>query len=427
MRRNAAGQKIQAMMRTASPFIGAIVPVATTAINSYTNQSPCLVTANGHGAVPGNIVTITGSGTTGGSIDGTYVCGANASMSVNVIALFNPNTGAAITGVTGTGGTLTVYSVAVYVTKDGGVPTLGTGTLTHVGRGNLGQTYAATKHQVVSPAAQSTATLAFVGNNVHHSTAFSPAYSTVQSTTLGLWVYSPTAAETNAQTVSFTFTSPATQATLGGANTAPTAGAVTVTQTFEPTFGPIMLQTTVSGTPANQTTIVLAAGSGDSGAYNDATVVFEDHTDATTVGKKGVASVKSYNGSTKTLTTYGTIDGYTIAANNLVTIIASPTLPPIYLAKLGFEQNSGTDKYRLKWYKNATPQDSGVTSCNIRVIAESGSDLVVSTAMTDAGSNDWKYTEATNVVANGVTVRVRVTATIDGATRTQDFIVTGEA
>lgn len=117
-----------------------------------------------------------------------------------------------------------------------------------------------------------------------------------------------------------------------------------------------------------------------------------------------------------------TIDGMPI----LLDATGNVAMAAIYLAKLGFEQNSGTDKYRVKWYKNAIPQDSGVTSCNIQVVAESGSNLVASTAMTDAGSNDWKYTESTNVVANGVTVRVRITATIDSATRTQDFIVTPE-
>lgn len=106
--------------------------------------------------------------------------------------------------------------------------------------------------------------------------------------------------------------------------------------------------------------------------------------------------------------------------------LTDTTLKPIYLAKLGFEQNAGTDKYRVKWYKDGIVIDSGVTLPTIQVVKEDGTNLIASTAMTDAGSNDFKYSEATNVVANGVTVRVRVTASIDSATRTQDFIVTAE-
>ena len=106
--------------------------------------------------------------------------------------------------------------------------------------------------------------------------------------------------------------------------------------------------------------------------------------------------------------------------------LTATTLAPVYFARLAFEQNAGTDKYRVKWYKDGIPQNSGVTSPTIQVIKEDGTDLVASTAMTDAGSNDWKYSESTNVVINGVTVQVKVAATIDGSTRNFSFPLSPE-
>ncbi len=99
--------------------------------------------------------------------------------------------------------------------------------------------------------------------------------------------------------------------------------------------------------------------------------------------------------------------------------LTGTTLKSVYLARLGFQLGT-TNKYRVKWFKDGIPQDSGVTSATIQVIKEDGTDLVASTAMTDAGNNDFRYTEATNVVTSGTTVRVRMTATIDSETRTTD-------
>lgn len=99
--------------------------------------------------------------------------------------------------------------------------------------------------------------------------------------------------------------------------------------------------------------------------------------------------------------------------------LSGTTLKSIYLARLGFQLGS-PNKYRVKWFKDGIPQDSGVTDAEIQVIKEDGTDLVASTAMTDAGNNDFRYTEATNLVTSGTTVCVRMTATIDGSTRTTD-------
>ena len=100
--------------------------------------------------------------------------------------------------------------------------------------------------------------------------------------------------------------------------------------------------------------------------------------------------------------------------------LTNTTLKSVYLARLGFQLGATDNRYRVKWFKDGIPQDSGVTSPTIQVIQENGTDLIASTAMTDAGSNDFRYTEATNKVTAGTTVRVRLTATIDGATRTTD-------
>lgn len=120
------------------------------------------------------------------------------------------------------------------------------------------------------------------------------------------------------------------------------------------------------------------------------------------------------------------IDWNNIGNKTATNALTGTTLAPVYFARLAFEQNGGTDKYRVKWFKDGVPQNSGVTSPTIQVVKEDGTDLVASTAMTDAGSNDFKYSEATNVVANGVTVHVKVAATIDGSTRNFSFPLSPE-
>lgn len=94
----------------------------------------------------------------------------------------------------------------------------------------------------------------------------------------------------------------------------------------------------------------------------------------------------------------------------------------VYSAKVWMQDdNSGTnDRYVVIWFKNGAPIFSGITSPTIQVFKSSdGSDLVASTAMTQiASTGTYRYSEATNRLASGASYVIKVTATIDGATRT---------
>lgn len=175
-------------------------------------------------------------------------------------------TSATPTGIT-TGATM-------LVTKDGGTPTTGAGTLTYIGSG------------------------------------------TAYNGTAGLWKYAPTAAETNASHVSFMF---------GSSNT----NTVMQNVQFEPTSGPILYQASLSatgGSVTNQTTIVLPSATpipaADDDAYNNCEIVFYD---SSTSGQVSVGVVLDYVGSTRTIT-LREAPTFTITASDYVTIIANQSL-----------------------------------------------------------------------------------------------------
>lgn len=175
-------------------------------------------------------------------------------------------TSATPTGIT-TGATM-------LVTKDGGTPTTGAGTLTYIGSG------------------------------------------TAYNGTAGLWKYAPTAAETNASHVSFMF---------GSSNT----NTVMQNVQFEPTSGPILYQASLSatgGSVTNQTTIVLPSATpipaADDDAYNNCEIVFYD---SSTSGQVSVGVVLNYVGSTRTIT-LREAPTFTITASDYVTIIANQSL-----------------------------------------------------------------------------------------------------
>lgn len=159
----------------------------------------------------------------------------------------------------------------VMVTKDGGTPTSGAGTLTYIGSG----------------------------------TAFSG--------TAGLWKYVPTAAETNASHVSFMF---------GSSNT----NTVMQNIQFEPTAGPILLQTTIA-TYSSQTSFTLTAGSTADDTYNGCLLVIYD---STTEAQTAIGVVSDYTGSTKTITLLNSplSASFTFAAGDFITIIADRSLKP---------------------------------------------------------------------------------------------------
>ncbi len=93
-----------------------------------------------------------------------------------------------------------------------------------------------------------------------------------------------------------------------------------------------------------------------------------------------------------------------------------------YQAKVWmFDDTVGTiDRYVTAWFKNGEPVLSGITSPTIQVIkVTDGSDLIASTAMTQIASTGlYKYNETSSRVTAGAAFMAKVTASIDGSTRT---------
>lgn len=83
-------------------------------------------------------------------------------------------------------------------------------------------------------------------------------------------------------------------------------------------YGEILQRTTIA-TLASQTSFTLTAGSADNDAYNDCTIVIQD---ASTAAQKAIGIVKDYTGSTKTVTLLADPGIFTMAANDIVTILA---------------------------------------------------------------------------------------------------------
>lgn len=93
-----------------------------------------------------------------------------------------------------------------------------------------------------------------------------------------------------------------------------------------------------------------------------------------------------------------------------------------YWVKFEFIGGSTTDKYRtVQWMKNDARVTTTVTSPTIQVISgEDGTDLIGSTALTQAGASSLYKYDATGseLTTSGVAYAARFTATIDGASRT---------
>lgn len=313
MRRNAAGQNIQAMMRLSSADVTAIVPVtANLSVSSATAASPGVFTTASHSFVVGQRVTISGGTSSWAAANGDWVINTAPAVTTFSVAALSTGTPLNTTGFGALSGTVVVTSVPVHVmvTKDGGTPTLGAGTLTHIGQNAWGGAFTATQ----------------VSCRAHTAVAAASGASTVttlpgtQSSTLGLWSYNPTAAETNAASVAFTF--------IGSARTASGAG-IAVTQTFEPTSGPILYQALLSatgGAVTNQTTIVLPSAtpipSADDDSYNGCEIVFYD---GSTSGQCSVGVVLDYVGSTRTIT-LREAPTFTVTTSDYVTIVANQSL-----------------------------------------------------------------------------------------------------
>lgn len=83
------------------------------------------------------------------------------------------------------------------------------------------------------------------------------------------------------------------------------------------------------------------------------------------------------------------------------------------------------DEYSVTWFKNGSRITSGVTSPTIQVVKRSdGTDLVASTAMTEIGTTEsFKYNEVTNKQTAGEAYLVLTSATIDGSSRSDSWIL----
>lgn len=309
MRRNAAGQKVQVMMRTSAAAITAVVSPATRSVSAATNATPIVITTTAsHGAIPGNRIEISGVGGNTAA-NGTFVAKSVTSTTITLGDSVD-GTNVAGNGAYTSGGTVTIQAVNVYVSKDGGALTTGAGTLSHIGKGPLNIAHSPDINQLRALTAITSST------TVAGATAVTVANGGISSSTYGLWSYTPTADETNAAAVSFIFTAPA-------------VGAISVTQSFEPTSGPILYQASLSatgGSVTNQTTIVLPSATpipaADNDAYNNCDIVFYD---SSTSGQVSVGVVLDYVGSTRTIT-LREAPTFTITASDYVTIIASQTI-----------------------------------------------------------------------------------------------------
>ena len=331
MRRNAAGQKLTVMMRTSNAAIQAVVSLATRTVTGATNATPIVVTTSAaHGMIPGNRVEITGVGGNTAA-NGTFVVTAVGSTTTFSLGDTTDGTSVAGNGAYTSGGTVTPQSINVFVSKDGGAPTTGAGTLSHIGRGPLHIAHTANDRQFRSSSASAAATVSAAGT-----TQVTLASGGISSSTYGLWSYTPTASETNAAQVSFTFTSPA-------------LNTISITQTFEPTSGPILYQTLLnhdSGAVTNQTTIVLPSANpappADDDAFNNAVVVFYD---GSTEGQVSACPVADYVGSTRTLTLRAA-PTFTVTTSDYVTIFVannSNLKKNAALAKFAFMMTDSTN------------------------------------------------------------------------------------
>jgi len=89
-------------------------------------------------------------------------------------------------------------------------------------------------------------------------------------------------------------------------------------------YGEVLVRTTIA-TLASQTSFTLTAGSADNNAYNGCIIVIED---ASTAAQKAVGVVSGYTGATKTITLLNDPAVFTMAATDVVTIIADRAVKP---------------------------------------------------------------------------------------------------
>lgn len=122
-----------------------------------------------------------------------------------------------------------------------------------------------------------------------------------------------------------------------------------------------------------------------------------------------------------TASALSTVEGKVDTVDGVVDAIkaVTDTIVPLYTAQIEFAKDTANsrDEYTVKWLKNGVPQTSGITTPLIKVTKRDNTDLVAETAMTNVGSGNLIYNEATNRQTAGESYIITVTATIDGTAR----------
>ena len=115
-----------------------------------------------------------------------------------------------------------------------------------------------------------------------------------------------------------------------------------------------------------------------------------------------------------------TIDGQVV--NAVLAHFSIERYGNVYGARVWMiDDNANTaDRYIVAFLKNGQPITAGITSPQIQVLRiADGTDLVGAVALTQiATSGLWRRDETTNRIVSGAGYIAKITATIDGATRT---------
>jgi hypothetical protein len=109
-----------------------------------------------------------------------------------------------------------------------------------------------------------------------------------------------------------------------------------------------------------------------------------------------------------------------VAANSITDAAVASDMDAYHAKIWVVKESTTTDHYAVIFFKNGQPVTSGITSPTIQVIkASDGTDLIASTALTQVGAlGIYKKDENTNKMAGGSIYFAKVTASIDGSTRT---------
>lgn len=135
--------------------------------------------------------------------------------------------------------------------------------------------------------------------------------------------------------------------------------------------------------------------------------------------------ITGYVGSTKVVTVNRA--WVTNPSTDTIFRIVPGELEDIYTAdvELNLDEGNEQDEWTVVFWKNGVPIDSGVTTVQIQVRNRAdGTDLIAASNMTEISTTErWKYDATlTERTAAGEAVLARVTATIDGATRTFEHV-----